>query len=180
VSLREWLNRVQAAAAKLKGGDTLDLQFDTFKDAALQLPSLKKETGHAGTTRELEPQFQLNKRGSVEPMFEDSDIRQIGNALRLNSRVSLIAPGYTVREFHSFRTMDAEENGVGQLQDIEEAMRYAAAPASGDEKISIGDEKNYPLYLFYLMMNLPADISPDDAIPLTIRPSQAGEERSNI
>ena len=30
VSLREWLNRVQAAAAKLKGQPTLDLQFDTF------------------------------------------------------------------------------------------------------------------------------------------------------
>lgn len=171
VNLQGWLRGVHEAAEKLKGSTTLmDMPFENFRIASLQLPPLKEKTGQDEPTSVAEPEFQLEAEGK-ERIFEDSDIRQIGNALRSNpqSRASQIAPGHTVSDFKKFRPVDADESDDKLLVTVEQALRYADVPALGKNPIPVSDETNYPLYLFYLVMNLPENMNPDNAIPLVLR-----------
>lgn len=167
-NLREWLGRVQAHRLFGKSEGIQETLFDNLRDPALQLPGFDKNYGQAATGPDADASFQLPNPGSSELMFEDSDIRQIGNALRLNSRGSIIRTGHTVAEFKSFRPIDIDIDSNKILQQVEEALQRYASP-SVDKTVRIDDPNNYPLIIFYLIMNLPADMSPDDAIPLTIR-----------
>jgi hypothetical protein len=167
-NLREWLGRVQSHRLFGKSEGILEMPFDNFRDPSLQLPELGKNYGQAAAGPDADDTFQLPKPGSTELLFEDSDIRQIGNALRLNPRAKTIESGHTVAEFKSSRPIDSDIDTSEILQKVEQAL-YSYANPSNNKTISIDDAANYPLFLFYLIMNLPEGMSPDNAIPLTIR-----------
>lgn len=142
-NLQQWFAAVQRHSLWGKGisGTTA---FNQFRSPELQLPSVQPDqTG-----------FQLS-----QPLFEDNDIRQIGNSLRLTEAASMIAPGHSVNEF-----INRPHDDDGLLDAIEGALRVSVDLTSAN----LIDDAT-PYLLFYVMMNLPSDMTADNAIPLITR-----------
>lgn len=138
----------------------LSMAFDALRSDELQLPPITAEGGASTNTA-----FQLNAQGTSERMFEDADVRQIGNTLRLTPYGAVVAPGRMIGDFLKSLKVEPNEELIKLMGRIEEALRAETIPLS----MTLDNTKIYPLFLFYLMMNLPPGMVPDEAIPLTIR-----------
>lgn len=167
--LAEWKSRVSAKIAEMKRQTSeqaiAPYKFGDLTDAALTLPPYQyKEDNGTDTTIIPQSGFLVKPDGMAE-----TDIRGIGASLKdllkqsfpSETNVDAVQPA-DFQELAKLLISTAKESdeyakSIAHMQNIENILRESTgAPAVSD----LSDKANYPLYIWFLMMNTTVEILP--------------------
>ena len=177
-SLNEWIDAVKKHRNEfVTAPDAIEAKeytFEQLKDKNLALPPPKKE---GNGTSEREAPF-------IVPFeqYIDTDLRILGRALQAGMReffpqtpLSILTPTTCMTAIRA-KEGDAQfADLIDMLTTFEKALIGVAGDrASTFTAIQTADKTSFPLYIWYLMMNMPEEESVEE-VPILLAPTQVQE-----